>query len=42
MIFLCFRKLCLGQIGGHTGDAAGALQQLCEIAVLIAASVALT
>lgn len=42
LIFFCFRKLCLSQIGGHTGDAAGALQQLCEIAVLIVASVALT
>lgn len=42
LIFHAFRKLCLRQIGGHTGDAAGALQQLCEIAVLIVASVALT
>ncbi|PLP60443.1 adenosylcobinamide-GDP ribazoletransferase [Mesorhizobium loti] len=42
LIFHGFRKLCLRQIGGHTGDAAGALQQLCEIAVLIVASVALT
>lgn len=42
LIFFCFRKLCLNQIGGHTGDAAGALQQFCEIAVLIAASVTLT
>ncbi|HEV2504721.1 MAG TPA: adenosylcobinamide-GDP ribazoletransferase [Mesorhizobium sp.] len=42
MIFIFFRRLCLNQIGGHTGDAAGALQQLCEIAVLIVASVALT
>lgn len=42
VIFAYFRKLCLSQIGGHTGDAAGALQQLCEIAILIVASVALT
>lgn len=42
LIFHGFRKLCLRQIGGHTGDAAGALQQLCEVAVLIVASVALT
>ncbi|WP_054308130.1 adenosylcobinamide-GDP ribazoletransferase [Mesorhizobium sp. 1M-11] len=42
LIFHGFRKLCLRQIGGHTGDAAGALQQLCEITVLIIASVALT
>ena len=42
LIFYGFRKLCLSQIGGHTGDAAGALQQLCEIAILVVASVSLT
>lgn len=42
LIFHGLRKLCLNQIGGHTGDAAGALQQLGEIAVLLVASAALT
>jgi len=38
-IFLGLRALCLRQIGGHTGDTIGALQQLAEIAVLLVASV---
>jgi adenosylcobinamide-GDP ribazoletransferase len=36
--FLALRWLCLGQIGGHTGDTVGALQQGAEIIVLLAAS----
>jgi adenosylcobinamide-GDP ribazoletransferase len=31
------RRLCLRQIGGQTGDAAGALEQISEIAVLLTA-----
>jgi adenosylcobinamide-GDP ribazoletransferase len=31
------RRLCLRQIGGQTGDAAGALEQIGEIVVLLAA-----
>lgn len=42
LLFFAFRALCLRQIGGQTGDAAGALQQLAEIAVLLVASVSLT
>lgn len=41
LIFYGFRRLCLQQIGGQTGDTAGALQQLAEIAVLLAASAVL-
>lgn len=37
-----FAALCRRQIGGQTGDAAGALQQLGEIAVLAIASAALS
>ncbi|MEP9396188.1 adenosylcobinamide-GDP ribazoletransferase [Mesorhizobium sp. KR2-14] len=36
--FLLLRWLCLSQIGGHTGDTIGALQQGAEILVLLAAS----
>ena len=36
--FLILRWLCLAQIGGHTGDTVGALQQGAEILVLLAAS----
>ena len=42
MIFSLFRLACLNQIGGHTGDTAGALQQAGEIAVLVAASAILS
>ena len=31
------RRLCLRQIGGQTGDTAGALEQIGEIAVLLTA-----
>jgi adenosylcobinamide-GDP ribazoletransferase len=41
-LFFAFRSLCLRQIGGHTGDTVGALQQLGEIAVLLVASVFLS
>ena len=34
------RRLCLKAIGGQTGDVAGALEQVGEIAVLLAAAVA--
>jgi adenosylcobinamide-GDP ribazoletransferase len=36
--FTLFRSLCLYQIGGHTGDTVGALQQIGEIIVLVVAS----
>lgn len=36
--FLFLRWLCLAQIGGHTGDTVGALQQGAEILALLAAS----
>ena len=42
ILFLAFRTLCLRQIGGQTGDTAGALQQLAEIVILLVASVSLT
>ena len=42
MIFSLFRLACLNQIGGHTGDTAGALQQTGEIAILVAASAILS
>ena len=32
------RRQCLRQIGGQTGDAAGALEQISEIAVLLTAA----
>jgi adenosylcobinamide-GDP ribazoletransferase len=31
------RSLCLRQIGGQTGDTAGALEQMSEIAILLTA-----
>ena len=42
VVFFAFRALSLRQIGGHTGDTVGALQQFGEIAVLLAASVFLS
>ena len=42
MIFSLFRLACLDQIGGHTGDTAGALQQAGEIAILVTASAILS
>ncbi|KQZ81820.1 cobalamin synthase [Mesorhizobium sp. Root157] len=42
VIFVGLRALCLRQIGGHTGDTIGALQQFAEIAVLLVASVVLS
>jgi len=38
IIAFLFRSLCLSKIGGQTGDTAGALQQGCEIAVLLCAA----
>lgn len=38
LLFFGFRKLCLAQIGGQSGDTIGALQQLAEITLLFAAS----
>jgi len=38
LLLIGFGALCRRQIGGQTGDAAGALQQLGEIAVLLVAS----
>lgn len=40
--FMAFRKLCLAQIGGHTGDTIGAMQQGAEILVLLTASAILS
>jgi adenosylcobinamide-GDP ribazoletransferase len=37
IVFGLMRRLCLRQIGGQTGDAAGALEQIGEIAVLLTA-----
>lgn len=42
LLFFAFRKLCLAQIGGQSGDTIGALQQLAEIALLFATSAILT
>lgn len=42
LLFAAFRALCLNQIGGQTGDTAGALQQLSEITILLVASVSLS
>lgn len=38
LLFVAFRKLCLAQIGGQSGDTIGAIQQLAEISLLFAAS----
>lgn len=38
LLFVGFRKLCLAQIGGQSGDTIGALQQLAEITLLFAIS----
>jgi adenosylcobinamide-GDP ribazoletransferase len=37
IVLSVMRRLCLRQIGGQTGDAAGALEQIGEIAVLLTA-----
>lgn len=42
LVLFGFRRLCLGQIGGQTGDTLGALQQFGEIAVLLVAAAVLT
>jgi len=40
VIALPFRSFCLSKLDGQTGDTAGALQQFCEIAVLLVAAAA--
>ncbi|MDI6027017.1 adenosylcobinamide-GDP ribazoletransferase [Corticibacterium sp. UT-5YL-CI-8] len=42
VLFLAFRRLCIAQIGGLTGDTIGAWQQIAEIALLLIASAILT
>jgi adenosylcobinamide-GDP ribazoletransferase len=37
VVFSLMRRLCLRQIGGQTGDTAGALEQIGEIAILLTA-----
>jgi adenosylcobinamide-GDP ribazoletransferase len=37
VVLVGMRRLCLRQIGGQTGDTAGALEQIGEIAVLLTA-----
>jgi adenosylcobinamide-GDP ribazoletransferase len=41
LVLVAFVALCRRQIGGQTGDTAGALQQFAEIVMLLPASVAL-
>lgn len=41
-LFFGFRLICLKQVGGHTGDTIGALQQFGEITILLVASVSLS
>ncbi len=41
VIFVRLSRLCNAQIGGHTGDALGALQQLAEAAILLSAATVL-
>ena len=42
LLFITFRKLCLAQSGGQSGDTIGALQQLAEITLLFTASTIIT
>jgi adenosylcobinamide-GDP ribazoletransferase len=42
LVFFGFRRLCVSQIGGQTGDTLGALQQAGEITVLLVAAAILT
>jgi adenosylcobinamide-GDP ribazoletransferase len=37
VVLAVMRRRCLQQIGGQTGDVAGALEQIGEIAVLLTA-----
>jgi adenosylcobinamide-GDP ribazoletransferase len=39
-LFVAMRRLCLRLIGGQTGDAAGALEQLSEVLILLTAAAA--
>jgi adenosylcobinamide-GDP ribazoletransferase len=41
-LFFGFRLICLKQVGGHTGDTVGALQQLGEIVIMLVASIFLS
>ncbi|TMV18121.1 adenosylcobinamide-GDP ribazoletransferase [Rhizobium sp. Td3] len=38
---ILFNRLCLGKIGGHTGDTIGACQQITEIVILVALAIAI-
>jgi adenosylcobinamide-GDP ribazoletransferase len=38
VVLAIMRRLCLRQIGGQTGDTAGALEQISEIAILLTAA----
>ena len=38
VVLAIMRRLCLAQIGGQTGDTAGALEQVSEIAILLTAA----
>lgn len=40
VVFVAWRHACLGRLGGMTGDTCGALAELTEAAVLVAAAVA--
>jgi adenosylcobinamide-GDP ribazoletransferase len=42
LLFFLMRRFCERQIGGHTGDVLGAVEQLSEIAVLLVACAILT
>lgn len=42
VLFFAFRRLCIAQIGGLTGDTIGAWQQIAEITLLLIASAILT
>jgi adenosylcobinamide-GDP ribazoletransferase len=38
VVLTIMRRLCLAQIGGQTGDTAGAVEQIGEIAILLTAA----
>jgi adenosylcobinamide-GDP ribazoletransferase len=38
VVLVIMRRLCLRQIGGQTGDTAGALEQISEVAILLTAA----
>jgi adenosylcobinamide-GDP ribazoletransferase len=39
LVFAFWRHACLSRLGGFTGDAAGALAEMTEVAVLVALAV---